>query len=145
MNRSEASEFKAELSRIRDDRLARDNETDVDELGFLSAKAEWDEFELKCVHPRPFTRLLWNQLTLGDQERYGRLELANSGVNIKVDHSRAVIDLPDSYGGLSANEIKWLNDAVAECVSKTLVQIRIGRRWGVADIPAKTNGLAGLF
>lgn len=138
-------EFQAEMDQAATERLARDNETEVDELGFAACKAEWDEMQRDWTPKRPYTRLMWNQLTFGDRERYGRLELAGAGLKIEIRGSRLSIDLPPSYAALTLNEIRWLEESIAAHVSKTLFRIKDGRQWGVADRPLKKNGLVGLF
>lgn len=121
------------------------------EIGFAAAKAEWDAFELQTVDPRPYTKELWNQLTFGEQQRYGAQECQTKGAvytsRIRANKIEFSVTLPSdlTLNGLTENEAKWLERALHKKMEETIVWIIRGREFGVADRPPKKNGLNGLF
>ncbi len=108
-------------------------------LGFEAAKAEWDDFELKCHSPRPYTLDLWNELTLGQQARYGAMECKTKGAIyssvIKKNEVTMSIALPDNLimHGLTEKEAKWLENALHKKFEETIHWIVTSRNngWGL--------------
>lgn len=101
--------------------------------GFQAAKDEWDEFELKCRQPRPYTLALWNQLTLGEQAGYGRRECKTKGAVYKTRVTPSAlhltIELPESLigSGFSEEEAKQLENAAHRKMEDTIHWILVRR------------------
>ena len=72
-------------------------------IGFEAAKAEWDECERHGINPRPYTIQLWNELTFGEQQRYGSEECRTKGAiyetKIHGDLLHITVKLPESLIG----------------------------------------------
>jgi hypothetical protein len=110
--------------------------SDTYPLGFRAAEADWNHLELKCPDPRPYTLELWNQLTMGEQAKYGAEECKTQGAiytsEITGDSVSMTVALPTSLvpNGFSEKEARWIEDALHKKFEETIHWILVTRQNG---------------
>lgn len=105
-------------------------------IGFAAAEADWSLAE--GPNPRPYTLDLWNQLTFGEQQRYGAQECKTKGAVYSITtrglEISATVKLPTSLAGsgFSEAEAKWIEAALHKKIEETVHWILVARNKGLA-------------
>lgn len=91
-------------------------------IGFASAANDWNE----DFAGRPYSLADWNQLTFGEQQRYGASECKTKGAvygtKVLGREVSVVVNLPDSLvgSGFSESEARWLEQSLHKAAENTI-------------------------